>query len=322
MLAPRLAAATAILLAAAPALAQPSVTPPAADAAPVVEGSVTVTAGTGETSQGTDTDVAASGENLAPTTTATTRTASAAPIAAPSMVEPVEQIAPPPPPRTPLADYVARDASSGRAFVSPTALTGPKGHASIELTFPALPVGGFALARYSITDRIEIGAGGIAVIDEDGAVAVLTAKVQVLRRPTGGIALQALHIAIPEEDDGGTFYSAIGSKCLGDGCRTLVSAHLTVLPFSEYYYSDSSGGGGEQGALAVIPGASLVTGGRTKLVVDGVLVGDDYERFAVLYGGIRFARRSFSFDAGLVAAYDGDDAEALPMPLCAATGRF
>lgn len=314
MLSARLFAAATILLAATPALAQPSVTPPSADSAPVVEADVTVTAGV---SQGSDTDVAPAEENPAPPTTATTRTASAAP----SMVEPVEQIAPPPPPLTPAASFVERDAASGRAFVSPTAFTGPKGHASIELTFPALPVGGLAVARYSITDRIEIGAGGIAVIEEDGAVAVLTAKVQVLKRPTGAVSLQALHISIPDEDDGGTFYSIVGSKCLGDDCRTLVTAHLTLLPFSEYYYEDE-GGGGEQGALAVIPGASLVTGGRTKLVVDGVLVGDDYERFAAIYGGIRFARRSFSFDAGLVAAGDGDDFEALPMPLCSLTGRF
>jgi hypothetical protein len=312
MLSARLFAAAAVLLAATPALAQPSVTPPATDDAPVVEAGVTVTAGV---SQGSDTDVAAAEENPAPPTT---RTASAAP----SMVEPVEQIAPPPPPLTPAASYVERDASSGRAFVSPTAFTGPKGHASVEVTFPAIPVGGFALARYAITDRIEIGAGGFAIIDgETDSVGVLTAKVQVLKRPTGGIALQVLHIAIPDEDDEGTFFSAVGSKCLGDDCRTLLSAHLTVMPFSEYYYEDG-GGDGERGALAVIPGASLVTGGRTKLVLDGVLVGDDYERFAVLYGGIRFARRSFSFDAGLVAAGDGDDVEALPMPLCSLTGRF
>jgi hypothetical protein len=312
----RLASTLVVLLFAAPAAAQPSVTPPSADAAPVVEADVTVTAAV---SQGSDTDVAEPGENPPQPPTATTRTASAAP----SMVEPIEQIAPPPPPLTPAASYVERDASSGRAFVSPTAFTGPKGHASIDVTFPAIPVGGFALARYSITDRVEIGAGGFAIIDgETESVAALTAKVQVLKRPTGGVALQVLHISIPDEDDGGTFFSAIGSKCLGDDCRTLVSAHLTLLPFSEYYYEDSSGGDGEQGALAVIPGASLITGGRTKLVLDGVLVGDDYERFAALYVGIRFARRSFSFDTGLVAASDGDDTEALPMPLCSLTGRF
>src|SRR5690242_3123499 len=93
----RLFAAAAVLLAAAPALAQPSVTPPPADTTAAVEGDVTVTVGA---TQGSDTDVAPAEEKPAPPT----RTASAAP----SMVEPVEVIAPPPAP-SPAVSYVEHD---------------------------------------------------------------------------------------------------------------------------------------------------------------------------------------------------------------------
>jgi len=319
MLAPRLAPAVVVLAFAVPAFAQPSNTPsqsePASEA-PAVEASASIEIAA---PQEPDTDVAPTTENVeSPTRVATV---TGGPSMAVAAVPPEAYLPPPPPPRAPLAANRDSDAAAGRAYLTPTAITGPKGSGSVELIAPTLP-GGILTAKYALTDRIEIGAGAAFVLVEDGgAGGVLTAKVQVIRRPTGAVAVQMLHVSIPDEDDSVTFWSLVGSKCLDASCRTLGTVHLTLMPFTSTGYSEYDYGSSEQ-ALAVIPGLSVVSGGRTKVVFDAVMFGDDGDIGIGLYGGVRFARSGWAADVGLIAGSDGDDSSVLPVPFVGLTARF
>lgn len=71
-------------------------------------------------------------------------------------------------------------------------------------------------------------------------------------------------------------------------------------------------------------GGSLVTGGgRLKAVVDAAVLGEDEDdRLLLGYGGIRYAGRRLSADLGLVVGVEHGDAEALPLPLIAISGRL
>jgi hypothetical protein len=229
---------------------------------------------------------------------------------------------------TPADAYVANDAAAVRASLTPTAMINPRGSVSVELGVPAHPVGGMAGARISFHDRFEIGAGAIFLLNENTAEdphagAMLSAKLQVWRRPTGAVALQVSYVKTGDQyDDDGFIYTAVGSKCFGDGCRTLLTGHVTLLPYTTWRPTDTTGNGVEDGALAVVPGASLVHGRRFKLVLDAALGEGEREDLATFYAGVRYARPRWAFDAGVFVGDEPGDDEALPMPLAAVTGRF
>jgi hypothetical protein len=177
----------ALLAAATPALAQPSAVPAVA---PVGGPGATPIA----TPASSDTAVAPSAEIPDP-----------APVAS--------QISTPEP--TPAERFVAGDPASGRAYLSPTGFTPRHGTAGVQVWAPALPIVGLAAATYAVTDRIEIGAGGFAVLDPDdgGSAGYLSAKVQLLRRRTVGVAVQVQYLAAPSAGDGSvTLLSAAASK--------------------------------------------------------------------------------------------------------------
>jgi hypothetical protein len=249
-------------------------------------------------------------------------------LAQPSTVSPQPDTASVNAEETPAATYVAKDAAAVRAFVTPTAMINPRGTVSVELAVPAYPVGGMAGARVSLHDRFEIGASGVFLFNENEAEdphagGLLSAKVQVWRRPTGAVALQAAYVKTGDQyDDEGMIYTAIGSKCFGDGCRTLFTGHVTLRPYTTWRPIDNVGNGVEEGALAVIPGVSLVHGRRIKVVLDGAVVDDDGERLAALYAGVRYALPHWAFDVGVVVGDEGGDGYTLPVPLGAVTGRF
>jgi hypothetical protein len=209
------------------------------------------------------------------------------------------------------AQFVEGDARSGQAWATPTAFTTPKGHATIQSWTPALPVGGVVIASYGVTSRVEIGAGALFAVeeaDEGGLAGVVHGKVQVLRTKRAALSVQGYYAKIPD-DETITTVSAVGSTCLGARCRTVASVHLTGVPID-----------GE--ALLVVAGGSIITGSRTKLVLEAITFGDGPDQFLVAYGGVRLARRTFSADLGVVALDDGDDLEFAPVPLLGLGARF
>jgi hypothetical protein len=216
------------------------------------------------------------------------------------------------------AEHLARsDAASGRAFLSPTAFTAPKGAAGAEAWLPAYPGGILAAASYAITSRIEIAGGGLAV-DKDSA-GYLSAKLALIRRPSFGVAVQVQYLGRTDAtDDSLTFLSAVASKCFRD-CRAVISAHVTAFP-TQVMATDFGPAAGTH--VHVVPGASLVYGGRTKLVIDAVGWEDSPDHGIGLYAGARLARHRWSLDGGFAAFDDGDDAKVIPLPLIAGSLRF
>jgi hypothetical protein len=210
------------------------------------------------------------------------------------------------------AQFVEGDARSGQAWATPTAFTTPKGHATIQSWTPALPVGGVVIASYGVTSRVEIGAGALFAVEEaeDGGLAgVVHGKVQVFRTKRAALSVQGYYAKIPD-DESITTVSAVGSTCLGARCRTVASVHLTGVPIPD------------DEALLVVGGGSIVTGGRTKLVVEAITFSEGPDQYLMAYGGVRLARRTLSADLGLVALGDGDDLELAPLPLLGLGARF
>jgi hypothetical protein len=217
------------------------------------------------------------------------------------------------------AQFVEGDARSGQAWATPTAFTTPKGRVAIQSWTPALPIGGVVIASVGVTSRVEIGAGALFAMEEaeDGGLAgIVHAKVQVLRTRRAALSVQGYYAKIPD-DESITTVSAVGSTCLGASCRTVASVHLTGVPTQA---TDDTGNYGD--ALLVVAGGSIVTGGRTKLVVEAITFEDGSDQFVLFYGGVRLARRTFSADLGLVGFNDGDDMEFAPVPLLGLGARF
>lgn len=291
------ASVLAVLLFGAQASANPAETPP--DEAPVAQ-------------QKTDTDVAVARGNP--------RVASAAP----SMVEPMPVEPVPVEPAAPvgLAAFVESDAAAGRAYLSPTAMTGPRGSGTLTIWAPVVPVVAAALVGYSPHDRVEISAGGVVAPDEgDEGVFAISAKVQVVRRRTGAVAVQLMHVGTSDSDDDVTIVSAAGSKCLDASCRTVASLHVTALPMDRYNYDS----GVDEAAIVFWGGGSLVSGGRYKLVLDTLILDDgSYDGDKILFGyaGVRAARRRWALDVGFAAAFTGEETETLPIPLASLGARF
>lgn len=217
------------------------------------------------------------------------------------------------------AQFVEGDARSGQAWATPTAFTTPKGRVAIQSWTPALPIGGVVIASVGVTSRVEIGAGALFAIEdaEDGGLAgIVHGKVQVLRSKRAALSVQGYYAQIPD-DESITTVSAVGSTCLGARCRTVASVHLTGVPTQA---TDGNGNYGD--ALLVVAGGSIVTGGRTKLVVEALTVEAGPDQHLMLYGGVRLARRAYSADLGLVALNDGDELELAPVPLLGLGARF
>lgn len=237
-----------------------------------------------------------------------------------AVVEPT----PPPPPApeipTGLAANRDADAASGRAFLTPTANTGKKGSVRVDTWFPTLPIVGYATVSYSITNKLEVGVGGAWVADEgDGAAVSLRVKWSPLRGKRGGVAVELQRLAIPDEGDGVTLLSAVGSHCLDADCRTVGSLSITAIPEESVPVDD---GYGSSSALHFVGGASLVTGGKLKLVLDALTIEDGDDRAFGGYAGVRLARPRWALDAGFVAGGDGNDSGILPVPLVGASARW
>lgn len=230
-----------------------------------------------------------------------------------------------------LAGFRDRDAAAGRAYLSPTAVTAPRGKVTFGWMSPIAPVAGTASIGFGLTDRVQLSVGttftaegldgdceDCFAADDDGG-ALFVAKVGILRGERTALAAQAAFIEIDGERT--TAWSAVLSHCVdGATCNTVISGHLTVVPEGDTYDDV----GNPATALHGVLGGSLVTGGgRLKAVVDAAVLGEDEDdRLLLGYGGIRYAGRRLSADLGLVVGVEHGDAEALPLPLIAISGRL
>lgn len=222
--------------------------------------------------------------------------------------------------RTDLGSRVDGDAAAGRSYFAPTALTGAEGSGAVSVRAPLYPAIAGSLS-YAVTDNFEAFVGGGAAIvieDESSNPNRLLGggfKVQALRTPRAALALSASVYRRPAYfhtdpfDDGwhvdalvlGAF-GGVATACLDDRCAVIASAHAHVLPEIA---------GGDQTRLW--GGGSLVAGrGKSRLVLDATAGTDDGELGFLGYAGYRAARRSVSFDAGVLVA--ASVSEVIPWP--------
>lgn len=232
----------------------------------------------------------------------------AAPVETAAVVEP-EVVA--------LDARIGRDAASGRAYFTETALTAPAGSVSIAVRMPTAP-GAEAQVRYAITDWLEVGVGGIGIMAyELEGVPSVHAKVQLWRNRDTALAIGLSHYAAPS-DESITVPTIALSTCVdGPRCGVLISATVNALVFGkhEYYGYDD---GGLDPLVAV--GGSLVMGSTVQFVgeLNATTEGDDL--YLLGYGGARFNSRRVAFDAGVAIGATED--EAVPFPFLGMTGRL
>ncbi len=229
-----------------------------------------------------------------------------------------------------LAAFNARDAAAGRASVSPTALTAPRGKVTFGWYSPIVPVAGAATVGFGLTDRIQLSIGTTFTAEgrsyddcydcygtRDDGGSLFVAKVGIYQGNRTALAAQVAFVEVDGERI--STWSAVLSHCIdGAACNTVLSGHLTFVPDGDTY--DDSGN--PASALHAVMGGSLISGaGKLKVVLDGAAFGDD-EKLLVGYGGVRYAGRRFSADVGMVMGIEDGDAEVLPMPLLALSARL
>ncbi|MCB9572751.1 MAG: hypothetical protein H6709_11755 [Kofleriaceae bacterium] len=227
-----------------------------------------------------------------------------------------------------LAGFRDRDAASGRAWGSPTALTAPRG--KVQLGYWGVPSEvGFATVGYGVTDRLQIAAGVgwdhsvsydcfDCTYQQRTTAATLSAKYQVARRAHTAVALQASWLTV--DDTALSTWSLVATHCLdGDACKVVGSAHLSFLIEADAYDSY----GNVATAVHGVVGGSLIAGNRLKAVLDvGVVGADENDRFTLAYGGVRWAGRRLAGDLGFLTAIQDGDTETAPVPLLSVSGRL
>ena len=203
-----------------------------------------------------------------------------------------------PAPVTSVDQGVLEDANSGRSWLSPTALTDPKGTWSFS-DYELLAVG----VGYSPTDHLSLSATTLLPLTEDFPLLLfLNAKLQVVKSGNLRVALQGaiLHF---RESSGSTTVSAtagdvgaVATLCLDIECHS----HLSGFLAAGFAYE-------EQAAVPFLVAASLAyrVGKHVKLILevdsgfiagDGVTVGAD--GFLLFYG-VRFTSRNIGVDLAL-----------------------
>ncbi len=230
---------------------------------------------------------------------------SAAPTAAPELVG--------------IARREKDDPAADRAYLARTALVAPKGTVTFQARAPIAP-GALGQLTASL-GRVEIGVGGIAIIEE-GAVLGFNGKVQLLRGRRAALAATLDMFKPPDEEDTLYMPSLVASFCAdGDACDTLLSVHLTMFAVD-----------GEESA-PVFGGVSFSKGRRAKLVGEIHMTDDESDSVFAGYIGGRWGGPKVAFDAGIGFAgeldsasscsdcYD-DDPEVIPYPFVGLSARM
>lgn len=217
---------------------------------------------------------------------------------------------------------VELDAASGRSYFTETALTPRAGKVTIAMRAPFLPVAEAQL-RVALHDRLEVGIGGLTILEEDEeGVLSFHAKGQVWRNDRAAIAVGVQHHRLAaffddhgEHGDDGesiTMPTAVASTCLdGPRCTALVSVmvNAVVLP--------------DEDVVPIFLGFGWALGSTLQFVGEVNVSHDDDdggETYMFGYTGLRGAGRRFAFDFGVGFAGEDDDTGAFPF--LAATTRL
>ncbi len=219
----------------------------------------------------------------------------------------------PPPAATDIDKGVYRDANIGRAWLSPTAMTPPKGtwtFADYELFF----LGG----SYAFTDKFQISANTMVPIDPDQPIILLsTAKLQIAKVDRLRVALHGslnyLGESTDSDDDVNFTSGTIGgvvSLCLDRDCDSLLNGYLAAGFGSE---SDGS-------VVPFILSGSLVKkmSRRVKFVaeIDSVVVlgeVDDMDNVYLGWYGLRFTSKNIGVDVGFARPFGDVDWDIFPL---------
>lgn len=201
-----------------------------------------------------------------------------------------------PPALTGLARRVAGDAASHRAYFGDTALIAPRGKVTVQFRAPAVPLMDTEI-QVSLHDRFEIGASGLVVADEDGAVVGAHARGQIWRNERAAVALGLRYYGFSDASgENVTIGSAVASTCLdGPDCVALVSFSLDAFVIAS------------EDVVPVFAGVSWALGRSVQFVGEIHVSNDDSESLTAGFLGMRAAARTIAFDAGIAfASLDAD----------------
>jgi len=204
-----------------------------------------------------------------------------------------------PAPLVGLDRRIAEDAAVDRAFGAPTALIAPRGTATVTLRAPIGPLvnGKISLA---VTDRLELGVGTVLLADEDDGVVSAHGKLQLWRGPRAALAasLDLYRSSDPDDEGYMAMPALVASLCAGGAdCRTLVNLHLTAVAVED------------EDQLPILPGLSIVSGGRTQLVAEAHLFNDEEtgDSFLAGYAGVRWLTGRLALEGGIGVFADLSD---------------
>jgi len=209
------------------------------------------------------------------------------------------------------------DANSGRVWLSPTALTPPKGTWSFS-DWELFWVG----ASYAFTDRLQVSASTMVPITSDQPLILLfTGKMQIVNQGRMRVALHAAitHLGVDADQEGdfsgfdvGAFGGA-ATLCLDDHCNSYLNGYLAAGFLLE--------GDAEQNSVPFLVSGSLVKklSRRVRIVleVDSAFVTgevDDMSNGFLGWYGLRFTSRHIGVDFGFARPFGPDvDWDVFPM---------
>ena len=178
------------------------------------------------------------------------------------------------------------DVGPTRLFLAPTARSLRRGKGTCALTEIAFPWG-----EVGLTDRVSVRVFGLPPLQDvsPGGVAI-GPKIQLYGGARVQAAVGAVQLFSPSQGD----YGGIGY-----GVVTLGRADVGVTLGYGNGYGGLAGSGGSRGVLFL--GAEKALGRSWRLIAEGYVGGDALGLpDQTLGGGVRFSRRRFSADLGVV----------------------
>lgn len=218
-----------------------------------------------------------------------------------------------PAPLAGLARRRAEDPAAGRSYFSETALTTPRGRVTVDLRAPTAPLVAGSV-RVGVTDRVEVGAHGVVVAEEDGAAGV-SLKAQLWRNERLAFAAGVNTVSA----DGETVFDlhAEATACVDAACVATVTGSLNFLAMS-----------GEE-VVPVFGGLGLALGRTSQLIAEVHQTRVEGDTLTLGYVGARFGSSRLAVDGGLAFAmadgdsnYEEDEDEGMVFPFVGLATRL
>jgi len=229
-----------------------------------------------------------------------------------AFAQPGAEPAPPPPVPAPADAAVAatgdagiqNDVNADRVWLTPTALTQPKGTWSfndVELMILGL--------TYGVTDTLQVSAKTWVLVDSEQPFLLwLTAKKQLISDGKLRLAIDGSWISVDDEAVG--VVGSAATLCLDDGCHSLINGYLgTAFAITQ-----------DTEDFPVIASLALVKkmSRRVKFIAEvdtGWEFGEDPTGNYLGWYGVRFASGEIGGDIGFVKPFgeDVDEGDEFPM---------